>query len=341
MTGAVTPDFINTYLSDFVKVEIGLGARQTATGYTATETITKDALATAMLNAANKEAAKLFHALTSQMQLNAVSGLLKLDISPTQAVHSRFYLLSNPTTEQTRVVLGSVNLTEDSFDPAHNRFEEALIFDNHPLYESLNNHFKVDMLPVMQPYFTNELLNAAEKQLKALKKDKDADASQVVILSNEETDRIAQVELTNLLVNDVQRQLDKELVDPELPLGLRNVTVNYATEKDEAERAIEQREMILKLEKEAVSPRAAHPKLRERAQINKRVVEAFEQAVTPEDLAVEKSTPPSCTTGPWNATLPVTPLASTPPTTPAPTPCRLGSWQPFLKFGRGCTKLTP
>ena len=288
MTGAVTPDFINTYLPDFVKVEIGLGARQTATGYTATETITKDALATAMLNAANKEAAKLFHALTSQMQLNAVSGLLKLDISPTQAVHSRFYLLSNPTTEQTRVVLGSVNLTEDSFDPAHNRFEEALIFDNHPLYESLNNHFKVDMLPVMQPYFTNELLNAAEKQLKALKKDKDADASQVVILSNEETDRIAQVELTNLLVNDVQRQLDKELVDPELPLGLRNVTVNYATEKDEAERAIEQREMILKLEKEAVSPRAAHPKLRERAQINKRVVEAFEQAVTPEDLAVEK-----------------------------------------------------
>ncbi|MDN3536749.1 hypothetical protein QPX96_01725 [Limosilactobacillus fermentum] len=134
----------------------------------------------------------------------------------------------------------------------------------------------------------------------------------MVILSNEETDRIAQVELTNLLVNDVQRQLDKELVDPELPLGLRNVTVNYATEKDEAERAIEQREMILKLEKEAVSPRAAHPKLRERAQINKRVVEAFEQAVTPEDLAVEKSTPPSCTTGPWNATLPVTPLASTP-----------------------------
>ena len=75
MTGAVTPDFINTYLPDFVKVEIGLGARQTATGYTATETITKDALATAMLNAANKEAAKLFHALTSQMQLNAVSGL--------------------------------------------------------------------------------------------------------------------------------------------------------------------------------------------------------------------------------------------------------------------------
>ena len=89
--------------------------------------------------------------------------------------------------------------------------------------------------------------------------------------------------MTNLLVNDMQRQLDEELVDPELPLGLRNVTVNYATEKDEAERAIEQREMILKLEKEAVSPRgAAHPKLRERAQINERVVEAFEQAVTPE-----------------------------------------------------------
>lgn len=60
MTGAVTPDFINTYLSDFVKVEIGLGARQMATGYTATETITKDALATAMLNAANKKRPSFF-----------------------------------------------------------------------------------------------------------------------------------------------------------------------------------------------------------------------------------------------------------------------------------------
>lgn len=287
LTGTVTPDFINQYLDAFVKVEIALGAQPTPTGLSATETITKGALPAAMLKTANKEPAKLFHGLSRQMQLNALAGLLKLDLAPTQAVHSRFVLLSNPTTQQTRVVLGSFDLTKASFDPDHNRFEEVLVFDDPTLYENLNSHFKVDMLPVMQPYFTNELLNAAEKQVKAMKKDHSA-AQSVVILSNEETDRIAQAELTNLLVNDVQRQLDKQLAPVDLPLGLRNVTTNYSVEKDTAERHLQQREMILKLEKEAVSPRAAHPKLRERAQINKRVVEAFEHAVSPEDLAVEK-----------------------------------------------------
>lgn len=64
--------------------------------------------------------------------------------------------------------------------------------------------------------------------------------------------------------------------------------VNYVIEKDEVEWVIEQCEMILKLEKEVVLLWVVYLKLWEWVQINKWVVEVFEQVVIFEDLVVEK-----------------------------------------------------
>lgn len=287
VTGQITADFINQYLSSFVQVELALGNLPTNQHFRNLENVTKGALATALLNTANKEAIKLFQGLSSQLQLTALAGVLKLEIAPTQLLHSRFYLLANPVTGNTRVVLGSIDLKKDSFDPDANRFEEVLIFDNDPLYGNLLNHFKEDIRPVVQPYFTNELLTVAEKQLKA-NRAANGNNDSVIILSNEETDEIAQREMINLIVDDVQRQLDKQLLDPETTLAMRNVTANRTHDVDMEERAIRQRDTVLMLEKESVSPRAAHPKIKDRDQIAKRVTDTLQSSVSPQDLAVEK-----------------------------------------------------
>lgn len=288
VTGQVNADFLNQYLSSFVQIEIALGSAETPhTHYSDMENITKGALTDALLNTANKEPIKLFQSLSSQLQLTALAGVLKLEIAPTQLVHSRFYLLSNPVTGDTRVVLGSVNLTAQSFDEAANRFEEIIVFDNHPLYQNLLNRFKEELRPVLQPYFTNELLTVAEKQLKA-NKAANGNQDSVIILSNEETDEIVKREMTDLIVNDVQRQLDKQLLDPQATLAMRNVANNRTHEADEEERAIKQRDTVMMLEKESVSPRAARPKIKDRQQIAKRIADAMEASVSPQDLAVEK-----------------------------------------------------
>lgn len=287
VTGQISPEFLNKHLAHFVQVEIAIGSLPNYHHYTSMENVTKDALANALLNTANKESIKLFQSLSSQLQLAALAGVLKLEIAPTQVIHSRFYLLGNPATKETRVILGSVDLTEPSFDVNANRFEEIMVFDNSPLYENLLSHFKRDLRPVLQPYFTNELLKVAEKQLKALKAAK-GDNDNIIILSNDETDDISHREMTNLIVDDVQHQIDKQHLSAGVTLAMRNVTDNRTQDQDKEERAIKQRDTVLMFEKEAVSPRAARPKIKKREVIAENVENAMSAAVSPQDLAVEK-----------------------------------------------------
>ncbi len=71
--------------------------------------------------------------------------------------------------------MGSVDLTEPSFEVATLTALKVMVFDNIPL-SSFTRRFKKDFRPVLQSYFTNELLKVAEKQLKAIKAaDKDND----------------------------------------------------------------------------------------------------------------------------------------------------------------------
>ena len=66
--------------------------------------------------------------------------------------------------------------------------------------------------------------------------------------------------MTDLLVTDLQHQLDRQLLRADTTLGMRNVTLNRSRDQEQAEQAIKQRDIVLKLQKQAVSPRAARPK---------------------------------------------------------------------------------
>ena len=112
--------------------------------------------------------------------------------------------------------------------------------------------------------------------------------SYILRLPSTKTDKIAEKEMTNLVVNDVQRQLDKQLLSADATLAMRNVTANRTYDQDEEEKAIKQRDTVLMLEKESVSPRATRPKIKKRDQVAKRVHDAFKASVSPQDLAVEK-----------------------------------------------------
>ena len=291
VTGDVTANFFNRYLSNFIKVELALQTPKASDAKTADEVITKEALANALLAVANKRPAKLFEGLTSSNQANVLSGLFTVEISPVQALHSRFYLLSNHETHDTRVILGSIDLTADSFDKDRNQFEEVLVFDNDiRLFQNLSEHFKKDIRPVLRPYFTDNLLKAAQSQLDEGAKDQKqaVPENQVVILDNDTTDQIAAADMTDIISHDVQKQMDAKIIPTTTTNAMREVTTARSQTKDDIARDVKQHDTVYNLQKTSVSPRAAKPKIKTREKIYQQVQEALISGMTPQQRQAEK-----------------------------------------------------
>lgn len=291
VTGDVTADFFNRYLSNFIKVELALQTPKASDAKTADEVITKEALANALLAVANKRPAKLFEGLTSSNQANVLSGLFTVEMSPVQALHSRFYLLSNHETHDTRVILGSIDLTADSFDKDRNQFEEVLVFDNDiRLLQNLSEHFKKDIRPVLRPYFTDNLLKAAQAQLDEGAKDQKqaVPENQVVILDNDTTDQIAAADMTDIISHDVQKQMDAKIIPTTTTNAMREVTTARSQTKDDIARDVKQHDTVYNLQKTSVSPRAAKPKIKTREKIYQQVQEALISGMTPQQRQAEK-----------------------------------------------------
>ena len=291
VTGDVTADFFNRYLSNFIKVELALQTPKASNAKTADEVITKEALANALLAVANKRPAKLFEGLTSSNQANVLSGLFTVEMSPVQALHSRFYLLSNHETHDTRVILGSIDLTADSFDKDRNQFEEVLVFDNDiRLFQNLSEHFKKDIRPVLRPYFTDNLLKAAQAQLDEGAKDQKqaVPENQVVILDNDTTDQIAAADMTDIISHDVQKQMDAKIIPTTTTNAMREVTTARSQTKDDIARDVKQHDTVYNLQKTSVSPRAAKPKIKTREKIYQQVQEALISGMTPQQRQAEK-----------------------------------------------------
>ena len=291
VTENVTADFFNRYLSNFIKVELALQTPKASDAKTADEVITKEALANALLAVANKRPAKLFEGLTSSNQANVLSGLFTVEMSPVQALHSRFYLLSNHETHDTRVILGSIDLTADSFDKDRNQFEEVLVFDNDiRLFQNLSEHFKKDIRPVLRPYFTDNLLKAAQAQLDEGAKDQKqaVPENQVVILDNDTTDQIAAADMTDIISHDVQKQMDAKIIPTTTTNAMREVTTARSQTKDDIARDVKQHDTVYNLQKTSVSPRAAKPKIKTREKIYQQVQEALISGMTPQQRQAEK-----------------------------------------------------
>lgn len=287
VTGKITADFINKYLSNFISINVALSSQSTSE-LSADEMVTKVALTNALLSSANKEAAKLFSALTSDNQTNVLNNLFRVSIAPTQVIHSKFYLLSSSTTHDSRVILGSVDLDEASFDAHRNQFEEVLVFDNDVrLYQNLADHFKKDFKPVLKPFFTTNLVKAAQKQVEEGKKDQDSGKGPV-ILDNETTDKIAETDMVDLLKHDLQHDIDHNLVPEMITKSMRDITINRSQAKEKIAKQVKQHDTIYTLQKEAVSPRATKPKLKTREKITKQVQDALISGMSPQQRDAEK-----------------------------------------------------
>lgn len=119
-------------------------------------------------------------------------------------------------------------------------------------------------------------------------KDTKGTKNAVVILDNEVTDQIAAADMTDLISHDVQKQIDENKIPAMITKSMRDITTNRSQDKEEAERQIQQHDTIYTLQKTAVSPRAAKPKLKSREKIFKQVQDALISGMTPQQRSAEE-----------------------------------------------------
>lgn len=106
---------------------------------------------------------------------------------PDKIIHSKFYLLSNSITGDTRFIMGSANLTNTAFSNRISQYEDVIVENNSPLFDIYKKRFNViyeaseDYIPreTIEKYKRGELISfvdytAEEKTdsiISALKRD--------------------------------------------------------------------------------------------------------------------------------------------------------------------------
>lgn len=86
---------------------------------------------------------EFFSSLSDEAKEKIVSRslLVKYSLADT-IIHSKFYLLSNSTTGENRLIFGSANLTESAFSNRIQQFEDVMVFDNSELFKTYENRFE-------------------------------------------------------------------------------------------------------------------------------------------------------------------------------------------------------
>lgn len=151
VTYSASPAFINRYLTGFKQLEIVIGANdqiaQKVSNSLVQNTIDN------LIKIQKGESIKDFMKLDSQMQQRMFKTFNEY-VPVHNVIHSKFYLLNND--DETRLVLGSANLSTQAFSKKTAQFENIIILDNNPLFEIFKDYYDHKLCKHLVPYFPKE-----------------------------------------------------------------------------------------------------------------------------------------------------------------------------------------
>lgn len=154
VTYSVSLGFVNTYLKDFTTCEIVIGIDNESVKNSINR-IAKQVKNT-ILQQIQGEPIKFYEKLNTESKFKLDRGNLKILVSSTHIIHSKFYLLWNENGEN-RLVLGSSNLSKAAFDKESFQFENVIILNNSDLFETYSSYYKNDLSKVLSDYIPKEL----------------------------------------------------------------------------------------------------------------------------------------------------------------------------------------
>lgn len=259
VTFSVSPKFMNTYLEGFKTVQLVVGIPERHVQRAANEAATH--LKSKIEGILNNEPAEWYQSLSTPLKAKLSDKAVQLLVPVGCVIHSKFYLLRHSQTGETRVIMGSANLSDQAFHAGSNQYESILILDNHPIYDAYATYYESDLLPVLVDYLPQELLKINEKKVKTMSSDTEQFVDEVILLNNTELQRIKEKGVMQTLA-----ETDQKVALGVLPVTIkeemRNILDNRQQEERDRRRAQQTEAVAFTIVKEAISPRSKVPAIK-------------------------------------------------------------------------------
>lgn len=253
ITFSISPTFMNDYLSGFEKLGLIVGIQEERVRQGAN--MAAKTIASKLTRDLNNEPAELYSGLSTDFRKKIDIKAVELFVPLAHTIHSKFYLLENNRNKETRIILGSANLSEHAFNNTYNQFENIIILDNDPLYDVYLEYYQKILRPVTINYFPKALLEINAKNLKKLTRSDIKNIEEVIILSNEDIEKITERALEESLVS-----VDEKIRLGIIPVGVTEEMRNIQDDRRNEiriEKEIKRKEDIAYLlTKESIQPRS-------------------------------------------------------------------------------------
>ena len=260
VTYSVDESFLNNYFSGFSEVELIIGipdSKVQARGYNAVKNI---------LNFNNQiskeEQINFFEKLSRKNQNHIMERKWKLKVPFKVSIHEKFYLLEGEN-EETRLIVGSANLSNQAFSDKSNQFENIMIFDNSKIFSDYSKHFD-SLSSSCIDFITSALIGKAKENLKIISKNSSTSEKEEAIAIIFDTESRGKLE-TELFTEHLEKVSEYfQELDPEELANKKNIMKelkeNYLEQVEKELKDIKEEEKTYEITEVMLNKQASVPK---------------------------------------------------------------------------------
>lgn len=263
VTYSISSSFINKYLKGFDTCDVVIGIDNDNIKNSVNEMAKhfKDNIHSILKG----DSIKLYNELEEDVKKCLKKQTLNIKVSNTHIIHSKFYLMWND--KETRLIVGSANLSNIAFDTKSNQFENILIFDNNPMFDIYKKYYDDSLSKVLTDYIPKALINYKNIKTKGLD---DVDVESVVILDNKDIEKLKEKQIVST-IEDVKDKIAIGVVPESLVKEIANISDDRRLYENSKKEDKKLENIAFEIVKESVNTKKEIPNFKTRQTITKNV----------------------------------------------------------------------
>lgn len=275
VTYSISSKFVNDFLKDFETSEIVIGIDNDDIKNSFNE-LAKN-LKNRILEQIDGEPIKFYEELDMKSKFNIEKGNLKIWVSATYIIHSKFYLLWNDFGEN-RIILGSANLSTRAFNRESTQFENIVIFDNSNLFDIYKKYYEENLSKVLCDYIPKELKKINAKNFKEVKNIDEIDVDELFFISNEDLGKIKE-KAASEIIEDLRDKLALGVCKEKIITQIDDIASDREVLKKEKKYEDIAEDIAYEIVNEVVNKRKKEPELKSKNLITKQVKQKVEKII--------------------------------------------------------------
>lgn len=240
VTYSIDSSFCNSYLKQFKKTELIVGIQDDKVQQrtlSENEIALRSVIKTSKLLNSNFSST-LLESFSRTLQEKVCESQFSVLVPVAKTIHTKLYLMDNEETGETRIVIGSANLSNQAFSNNSNQFELIEIRDNSELFDSYSRYFDEKLRPETKSIWEKDLIKKVEVKLK--------ETDEPVSFTPLEVEGIKLSNLSGFYA-DLQNRVDKKIVDQDFIDFLKEESKNETSRIEESKKDFEDFKIAVKI----------------------------------------------------------------------------------------------